>query len=1533
MRRYISIFKFVFVIAILSYTSVGKAQEFHKVEKMYTHTDRPFYFPGETIWFKTYAVDEANIPSAISDVLVTELISPAGDVVQTKRYYLDLGCAFGDFQLKKEWVGGVYTLRSYSQYMRNQGDESFFTKEITVQKVVVPQLLVSLDFDRESYGKGSEFSADYKVEDLNNKPLGNAAIEATLYLDGRETARQDLKTLSDGTQKIRFKLPDDLNTVDAVLVVQTTHLGNTESISRSVPVLLDKLDLQFMPEGGKLLMGAANRLAFKALDPYGRPADVSGRIVDESGEEVLAFSSFHDGMGSLLLKPEVNKQYFAQITQPFESDSLYALPKTTLMGAQLRVLNQDEGALNIEVFTTSKLQGKLVLFDATQQELIKKTVTLPEGVTPVTIPVNDLARGIVKLQLQDGAGIILSERLVFLNAEKALQIQLTPDKENYLPREPVNLEITTTDATGKALSSNLSLAVVDNALLTLADDKQDRIDSYLLMSSELKGRIHEPSFYFDEEEPKRAEALDLIMLTHGWRDYLQKPVPEGINLKYNPERRDIIYGRIENMKGEPVEAQVFIIDRNGKKILSLKTGLDGSFQFRPGEVSTLVVAAYSDDRQELRIELDETLVTKYGNPDFRFFGNRRETKTPEVLENIPESPLAKPLQAQVSDLSLNDDKASLDEVVVVGYGVYERANSTSIVEVVDNDELQNATGNIAQLLQGRVAGIEITRAEGNGNTQIQIRGSASIRGGNEPLILVDGIPMNGNAPNSFDLSQLDASQVEAVQVVKGVAAHALYGSRGANGVILITTKSRNYWKKKVLFSQKYKNYAIEQVYTNNQEVKLNQPAIFYMPVYEDREIPEKRNDFRKTLYWNPLIQTDAEGKANLKFYNSDALTSFKIVAEGIAAVGTVGHSEKAYSISQPLRLMSKLPAYASIGDTLHIPLRIINDSDRVETLALELEFSEALTVLNKAEIPDNVVLNANSFKVVHLKVLAKEAGESIRFKASVKGSKSSDAFEERLTVVSPYFPVETNISNTTSGSYSFDIVNAIPGSIKGDFSLYVDVVGELMNGVEGMIRKPYGCFEQTSSATYPNVMVLQYLKATGKSNPEVEQQALDFIKEGYKRLISFETREGGFEWFGHTPPHQTLTAFGILEFTEMKEVYPDVSDKMLQRTTNWLLNQRDGKGGFHKSTKGYDSFASSPPLVANAFIVYALSEVGITEEIRPEYEEALKKALGSKDAYQMALMALAAHNFGELKTYNELLQNLVSSYRKDGFEWNTRATITRSYGNAKNLETTAFVILAALRENKHSDVVSEGVQFIAENRKNLTFGSTQTTVMCLKALLTYNRTQVTKLIESESLFNLEINGTHLSPETSEIENGVVHLDSIQQYIKGENQKLGLTFNDPDLTVPYAFNFSWKSSLPKNAEFTPVVISTQLTETTVQQGDLARLEVEVRNTTPEGKGMITALVGIPSGASVQPYQLKELMEEGQIAYYEVTNNYVIFYWRSIEASEILRLNLDLKTEVAGTFTAAASTVYPYYGEDLKFWAKGTQLTIEASATDD
>jgi uncharacterized protein YfaS (alpha-2-macroglobulin family) len=174
-----------------------------------------------------------------------------------------------------------------------------------------------------------------------------------------------------------------------------------------------------------------------------------------------------------------------------------------------------------------------------------------------------------------------------------------------------------------------------------------------------------------------------------------------------------------------------------------------------------------------------------------------------------------------------------------------------------------------------------------------------------------------------------------------------------------------------------------------------------------------------------------------------------------------------------------------------------------------------------------------------------------------------------------------------------------------------------------MLREPYGCFEQTSSCTYPNIYVLKYLKESGRSNPEIEKQALRYIQRGYQRLMGFETRQNGFEWFGNTPPHEALTAYGLLEFTDMKE-FIKVDEQMMKRTKEFLMDRRDGKGSFKMSTGGYDRFASVPNKIANIYIVYALTQAGIGNEIQLEYQTAVKKALESNDGYQMAMMALAA---------------------------------------------------------------------------------------------------------------------------------------------------------------------------------------------------------------------------------------------------------------------------------------------------------------------
>ncbi len=498
-----------------------------------------------------------------------------------------------------------------------------------------------------------------------------------------------------------------------------------------------------------------------------------------------------------------------------------------------------------------------------------------------------------------------------------------------------------------------------------------------------------------------------------------------------------------------------------------------------------------------------------------------------------------------------------------------------------------------------------------------------------------------------------------------------------------------------------------------------------------------------------------------------------------------------------------------------------------------------------------------------------------------------------------------------------------------EFNLYTDVVGEVMDGISSIIRKPYGCFEQTSSSTYPNVMVLKYLRESGKSNPEIEAKALDFIKQGYKRLISFETKKGGFEWFGHTPPHETLTAFGILEFTEMKEVYPDVNEKMIMRTVDWLMSRRDGKGGFHKSKKGYDSFASSPQDVANAYIVYALSEAGIKVDIQKEYSTAYQDALESNDSYKMALMACAAFNLNQQEDAKQLLSKIQANIETFGFDdLPVTNTITRSYGKDKKTETLAFTILALLKQQQQDLIqINKAVEQLVSNRKNGGFGATQATAMSLKALIAYTKTQKAKIIAKDDLISITINGKSYKSKLKASSNGKITIADLEKDFTRGTNTIDVIFSDSKKQFPYSLTLDWDSTLPESAENRPLEIATTVIDRAYTIGQTIRHTTTIKNKKDNGLGMVTAIIGIPSGASAQPWQLKELIEKDHVAFYEVYDNYVVLYWRSFKELEEKTIHLDLKAEVAGSYTAPASTVYLYYGEEYKHWIKGTHIEIE------
>ncbi len=1497
------------------------------VEKIYTHTDRPFYFPGETIWFKSYIVDSSNKTSPISEVMYADLISPKGSVAKTLKLKIEDGYAYGDFDIKEDWVGGIYTLKMYTNWMRNYGEEVFFIKKIQVQKVVQPNLLMNLKFEKEAYGKSSKVIANFEVKDLKNNLLSNKEISFVVKVGGKKHLSKKIKTDAKGKAKPTFVLPQELVTTDVILNVLIPHKGSVESISRSVPVVLDNLDLQFFPESGKIIAGTKNIIAFKALNEFGKPADVSGSIANKEGVFITNFKSYHDGMGGFNLNAKKGETYFATITKPFASTKKIKLPQVYSQGVRFSVEQIKEKA-KISIYTTMQQELQLHVSN-TSGPLFSKVIDTNKNT--IVVDTQEFTRGITKFSVVGKSGVILAERLIFINPNKKLNISITQEKKNYETREKVTLHIKTTDEHNTPVPSNVSIAVVDNKLLSFADDKQDHIVSNLLLSSELKGKIYKPIFYFDAKEPKAKKALDYVLLTHGWRTYFSDIDFTFKNAKYQPEKESVKSGIVLNKEGIPTKAHLLLFNTYGKQVLAFDTNAHGAFSFKIPKGLYCTLVAYLENKETLQIVVTDVKEAKYSikkrvlesiNKPFK----RTIKKAVTIKENIEDidEPLEENLSSPISevlDVSLDEDIVELEESVVVGYGVQKKSELTGSIVYIKANSIEEQ-GDINQVLQGRVAGVQVTNTNGSPGvtSNIQIRGVNTVSGDNEPLYVIDGIPMEGvNA-----LRTINPNQIASISVLKDIASTSLYGMRGSNGVIIITTKSGNHHNKKILKKAKYNNYAVKRIHNSGIQ-NLYTSKAFYIPVYNSKELPQERTDFRPTIYWNPVVQTNEKGEASVDFYNSDAITSFKITTEGIGYNGLVGRVTEDYSTKKLLNIDFKTPNYLSVNDIVELPITITNDSDEDISAILNLELPESIKLIEPVDEKITVAANTSILKNIKVVALKKEAKAII--KALVKSKVYEDMVNKEVTIVSPYFPTEVSISGIKNQTFEFNVENVIANSLAADFKIYTDIVGDVMDGIESIIRQPYGCFEQVSSSTYPNILVLQYLKETGKTNPEIEEKALKYIKDGYKKLAAYETKENGFEWYGNTPPHEALSAYGLMEFKEMAEVYNGVDQKMIERTIQWLLSRKNSKGGF-KQNNGKYGFSGAPKKVNNAYIVYAISESGIATNISKEYEATLQEALKSKDIYRMSLLAISSYNLGKMENYNTLISEIKESIVENGYEdLPVSNTITRSYGDSKNIETTAFTIMALLK-NKEATVklVAEGIEYLLAKRKNGRFGSTQATSMALKALIEYTKTQKAKIIAEGDIVELIVNGTALKEKLKINDTGKIVINGIENYIKEGKQNIAVKFSNKERGFPYSLDIKWDSDLPESSKSCKVAIQTKIQDKTSKIGDIVRMKVEVKNKKDTGIPSTTAIIGIPSGAAVQPWQLKELLEQNKVAYYELFDNYLVLYWREFGPSEIKLINLDLKAEIAGKYTAPASCVYLYYEDESKKWISGNELFI-------
>ncbi|HET6613295.1 MAG TPA: alpha-2-macroglobulin family protein, partial [Kofleriaceae bacterium] len=701
------------------------------------------------------------------------------------------------------------------------------------------------------------------------------------------------------------------------------------------------------------------------------------------------------------------------------------------------------------------------------------------------------------------------------------------------------------------------------------------------------------------------------------------------------------------------------------------------------------------------------------------------------------------------------------------------------------------------------------------------------------------------------------------------------------------------------------------------------PVPNYKPDYDG-----PRSDFRETIYWNPSVKTDG-GKAKVTFFASDAVTSFRAVAEGVSAGGMPGRGDTLVESVLPVSLAVKLPLEVSAGDTIDLPITIANNTGRTQTAAFAARFGSAFKLKNQP--PATVRLGAGEKKTVRatLSVIGNgkdpEAGQVEIF---VRAGHLKDEVKKTLRVVPLGFPQKAEASGTLANvaRHEIDLAGALPGTITASINLYPSPLSTMIKGTEAMIREPYGCFEQASSANYPNIMILSYLEEHKAADPALVAKTMTVLDHGYQKIAGYESPKHGYEWFGGDPGHEALTAYGLMEFHDMAAVYGGVNAPMVQRTQQWLLSRRDGHGGFLRNSRALDSFGRAGEAVTNGYIAYALAETG-TKSLAPELAAQKRAAKTTKDPY---VMALAANVLVDLEpkasTTAAAIARLAKMQSEDGSFSGAAESITKSGGVALNIETTSLAAMAMLKAGTEGDAVRRAVSWIHDHQNGAGgYGSTQSTVLALKALAQY--AEASRRTRAGGTVSLRVNGKRAGRITfKKGDAGPLTFDNLARYLRPGKNVIELSL-ESSTELPYSVGVTYRSARPATSPAAKVAITTSLAKSTVPVGESVRMNVAIKNVTDAGIPMVLARVGLPGGLTFQTWQLKELREKHLIDFYETREREVILYLRSMAPGAEKAIPLELVARVPGHYVGPASRAYLYYTDEDKHWAPPATITVE------
>ncbi|MCS6884897.1 MAG: alpha-2-macroglobulin family protein [Acidobacteriota bacterium] len=1545
-------------IAVTVDTEIGSGKLFEEVnivkrEAILLTLDKPLYQPGHLVHIRALALDRISRKSIAGEPITFEIEDAKGNKVFKRKLTTDeFGVASAQFQLAEEVNMGTYKLRAILGTSNTQ-ERSFI-----VDRYVLPKFKVSVKFQggederlqKRYYGLGDVVSGRIEAKYLFGKPVQNAKVTikmTTFDVERVELGKQKGYTDGTGIYGFALKIPNQLvgrtaNQAKVALEVEVVDSANhKESRIENLFVSKDPIMITAIPEGGELAPKLKNKVYVLTSYPDGSPAqtqlsgtgimgviqtgsDGIATIEVEGGQKVLKLSA--RDLAGRLGKAEI------QLETRSGEDSLLVRTNKSLYHV----------GDNLEVSVISSKQSGSVYLDIIKdrQTVLTQALELKEGQASTVIDITADLFGIVEIRgyiFGRNAETISDRRMVMIDPADDLQIEAKASKESFRPGEQADIDIRVRDRLGRPVRAILDLQVVDEAVFALSERQPGFEKVFMYLEEELLKPKYEIHFHAHDiiplpiaEEPVAAEKVARRERVAAVLLSAAKEVTP-----YSIERE---YGRAE-IEAKEDEYYDKYYELSSKRLSRIVDALNNYYAtgITPSNPNKDLAAAIAAGLLSQEEALDpwgrNYIFNKQHSPYLlatsQFADQKEEQQTfwiSESMVKVSSSKAQRPFNGKVE----------IQEGVLPG-------------------AYCQITG-LIRSTSGGLAGSQTKlrrREDGKIFKTVTDRGGSFSYSGLNPGSYELTVEAEGHYGTTYSWIILKAGDRASVEVnldraptktVHKLTLHE-YSTRwsknkvpleAADGIVLMTAAPN---AATGVPARRARNGE-----TTIMQFEKQRPSQDNEP--QGSTEPKVRSYFPETLYVNPALITDQNGTAKVSIPMADSITTWRLSMLASTKRGLLGSTTTGIRVFQDFFIDLDLPVSLTQNDLVQIPVAVYNYLSETEDVEVTLKPADWYELVDDTSTK-TIKVAAEEVSAVTFRIKANKIGQqTLTASARLVGRNSAangDAIARSIEVRPDGEQQETHLTGRLQDAVSKELQipqSAIAEANKILIKLYPGPFSQVVEGLDSIMRMPSGCFEQTSSANYPNVLALDYMKTTKRITPEIQAKAEGFISIGYQRLVTFEVPGGGFSWFGNAPANKILTGYGLMQFHDMSRVY-EVDERIISRTQQWLAAQQKPDGSWEPDTyfinEGATNNYQTDKLRIAAYLGWVLSYTGYGgEAVEKAKQYVVKNLTGKEDAYTLAVIANFAADYKKDASWTQkAVSALVTSVIEDDkkAQWKMPAQAQTPYygqGDIADIETTALAVQALIKAGSHPTLASKALQYLVEKKDSYgNWYSTQATIQSLKALLLSTKGAA----DAEGIVTVKVNGEQVaSIKLDKDNNELLHQVVLKQTPVGRNL-VELSFSGKGSLLYQAvgrYFVPWKQRIDGQE---PLSISLNYDRTQLEQDDIVTAQLTVVNNLNRSAEMVMVDLGIPPGFEVLAEDLQDAVSTGEDKYgkltkFSLTSKQILLYLDGLRPAQRFTLKYRLKAKYPLKVKTPESRVYEYYNPSIGSRVTPVELKVRS-----